>query len=139
MKLKLRELRIGNIINGIYHDYDDGIDEELELETICKVATLDSTYSGDYSIYVESEKDIEVFSDFEGIKITKEGLIEIGFENTHDENYQAGKIVVEFNEKYTYVYIICPMPWIELDHIEYIHQIQNLYFILEGEELSKSV
>jgi len=139
MNVKLRELRIGNLIKGIYHDYDDGIEEEIENEIICEVVTLDVTCSGDYPIYVESKADIEIFSDFKGIEITKERLIALGFENTFDENYQAGKIVVEFNEKYTYVYIVCPMPWIELEDIEYIHQIQNLYFAIEGEDLTRKI
>lgn len=139
MSVKLKELRIGNLIKGIYHDYDDGIDEEIENETICEVVTLDVSSSGDYPIYVYSDEDMENFSDFKGIEITKEGLIELGFENVFDENYQAGKIVVEFKEKYTYVYIVCPMPWIELEHIEYIHQIQNLYYAIEGEDLTRKI
>jgi hypothetical protein len=42
MSFKLKELRIGNLIKGIYHDYDDGIDEEIENEIITPITELEN-------------------------------------------------------------------------------------------------
>ena len=108
--MKAREVRLGNlVIDG--HDM-----EKVNARMIAMLA-------GNHA-------------DFDPIPINKELLTQLGFENVFDENYQAGKIVVELNEKCTYVYVVCPMPWIELEHIKYVHQLQNLYFALTGEELT---
>ena len=145
--MKASELRIGNLIKGIYHDYDDGIDEEIENETICKVVTLDVSGSGDYPIYVYSDEDIEHFSEFKPIPLTEEWLLKFGFEKLNTKMsdcfvFQKGlwRVAIKDNIEKTYEWVlwherISPPTWC-LSRFEYVHQLQNLYFALTGEELT---
>jgi hypothetical protein len=134
--MKANELRIGNLIKGIYHDYDDGIDEEIENETVCKVATLDVSGSVDYPIYVYSDGEIEHFGDFEPIPLTEEWLLNLGFIKKNGYGFikkdLAGNIFysVETKEHFMFQYHDLRIK------IKHVHQLQNLYFALTGEELT---
>jgi hypothetical protein len=137
--MKGNELRIGNLIKGIYHDYDDGIDEEIENETICKVVTLDVSGIGDYPIYVYSDEDIEHFSEFKPIPLTEEWLLKFGFGKTEWDNFNSYRLMIGNND-YTIVLYSdgnCEVGDIITCKIEYVHQLQNLYFALTGEELKQ--
>lgn len=137
--MKASELRIGNLINGIYYDFvnEDEYDE-IEKETICTVATLDSTDMCDYRIYVESEVDIETFSDFQPIPLTEEWLLKFGFgceakiggDGIEFRVYHFD--VLTFNTNHGWWYKVQRMNDTQL---EYVHQLQNFYFALTGEEL----
>lgn len=135
--MKAEELRIGNLIKGIYHDY--GIDEEIENETICKVATLDVSGNGDYPIYVYSNEDIEHFSEFKPIPLTEEWLLKFGFEfhiNANCQNFYYEKdafICIRGDEDFEWFRYYNGDFYHEL---KYVHQLQNLYFALTGEELT---
>lgn len=139
--MKASELRIGNLIKGIYHDYDDGIDEEIENETICKVVTLDVSGSGDYPIYVYSDENIEHFSEFKPIPLTEEWLLKFGFqEHPNDYYYFEGyKIRFDLDNDLTpikFYFLFFDIGDWEME-IKYVHQIQNLYFALKEEELKQ--
>jgi hypothetical protein len=134
--MQASELRIGNWINGIYHDYDDGINEDIENETICKVVTLDVSGSGDYPIYVYSDEDIEHFSDFKPIPLTEEWLLKLEFIKKNGYGFikkdLAGNLFysVETKEHFMFQYHNLRIK------IKHVHQLQNLYFALTGEELT---
>jgi hypothetical protein len=138
--MKASELRIGNLIKGVYYKHDDE-DEETELETICKVVTLDVSGIGDYPIYVYSDEDIEHFSDFEPIPLTEEWLLKFGFEVSGGEiSYNKNKLSIYYGDTIlsgkngrTYW-----NSWTILEESpKYVHQLQNLYFALTGEELKQ--
>jgi hypothetical protein len=76
--MTVSELRIGNLVNGIYADNYGHLKID-EKETICKVTTLDISDLSDYPIYVESDEGIEHFDEFEGIPLTEEWLLKFGF------------------------------------------------------------
>jgi hypothetical protein len=142
--MKARELRIGNFINGIYHDYDDGSQEDIENETLCKVVTLDVSGNGDYPIYVYSDEDIEHFSVFKPIPLTEEWLIEFGFSREVKVGSEMGTDGVEFRVYHFDVLTFNTNHgwWYKVQRIndtplEYVHQLQNLYFALTGEELTR--
>ena len=145
--MKANELRIGNLIKGIYHDYDDGIDEEIENETICKVVTLDVSGSGDYPIYVYSDEDIEHFSEFKPIPLTEEWLLKFGFYlrdgfsntfklNVEKHQYDCSEITYSEKEGLFRFSNGQQKGTTLIPHIKYVHQLQNLYFALIGEELT---
>jgi hypothetical protein len=142
------ELRINNIINGIYHNFSDE-DEDIELETICKVITLDETGSLDYPIYVESDEDIEQFSQFQGIPLTEEWLNKSDLEKIdHVNMWQKGNFAIWYQKGHDAYGQLCHgyFYFVTLDlaktkvitpfRIKYVHQLQNLYFSLVGEELT---
>lgn len=145
MVLKAQELRIANLIKGIYHDYDDGIDEEIENETICEVVTLDVSGSGDYSIYVYSDENIENFSDFKPIPLTEEWLLKFGFDKVGIALTSIA--IAPLNLPCTFNLPNTPFSFCQgklilttgtgdfCVNIEYVHQLQNLHFALTGEEL----
>jgi hypothetical protein len=136
--MKASELRIGNFINGFYYKYGDE-DEQDELKTICTVTTLDDGSMGDYPIYVESDEDIEVFVNFEGIPLTEEWLLKFGFEKSKTSSqFDKEKLTIQIANELEYhkkgrTYF---NSWAILEESpKYVHQLQNLYFALIGEEL----
>lgn len=148
MSMKPQELRIGNIINGIYHTYDDGDNEEMKLETTCTVATLDQTGASDYPIWVYSDEQIEHFSEFERIPLTEEWLSKFEFEHVETRGRWIKDKFVIWKQRY-----LDPLSIFEqnkfylqtIDYegniftlnleIKYVHQLQNLYYCFCGEEL----
>ena len=140
--MKASELRIGNLINGIYHAYDDGINEDIQNETICKVVTLDVSGSGDYQIYVYSDEDIEQFSEFEPITLTEEWLLKFGFKAKtinhnfrieSDTDFQISSAARNVNTNERSIFYLQSEFGTK---INYVHQLQNIYFALIGEELT---
>jgi len=144
--MKASELRIGNLIKGVYYKHDDE-DEETELETICKVVTLDVSGLGDYPIYVYSDEDIEHFSDFEPIPLTEEWLVKFGFDKVGIALTSIA--IAPLNLPCTFNLPNTPFNFCQgklilttgtgdfCVNIEYVHQLQNLYFALTGEELKQ--
>lgn len=137
-ELSEKELRIGNKILGIYID-----DCENHIDERCTVLGLDSVGMAEYKIWVESENTVyEHYDYFEGIPLTEEWLVELGF----TEHGQGSRRF--YDGKFEY-YIYCDK--IGRSHfysfnyqsgeshyiaeIQYVHQLQNLYFALKGEEL----
>jgi hypothetical protein len=89
----------------------------------------------EYRIYVESDLNIETFSDFEPIPLTEEWLLKFGFEWKNHGLHKDNWVIRQFggdwtiflsNEKYNFDIKLC-----------YVHQLQNLYFALTGEELKQ--
>ena len=128
--MKANELRIGNFVNGIYTDNYGHLKMD-EKSTICKVITLDNSDLCDYPIYVESDEGIEHFDEFEPIQLTEEWLLKFGFER-NGKKLTFWKIdlvedeegIFSFDEARIYI------------DVKYVHQLQNLYFALTGEELT---
>ncbi len=132
--MEISELRIGNLIIGNYYDDDD----DIEKETICKVVTLDSVYMWEYRIYVESDQNIETFSAYEPIPLTEEWLLKFGF--TDEEDY----LELEIHESLSIIYVgylalMLDGVIIQINDVnsDKVHQLQNLYFALTGEELKQ--
>lgn len=110
------ELRIGNLV------YD-----EIE---VCKVDAI-------FNDFVRVLCDNTVINLFEPktIPITEEWLLKMGFENNHSSvNFKTF-----YNNGFDYrieLYSDGKVFFDELREIQYVHQLQNLYFALTGEELT---
>jgi hypothetical protein len=117
--MKANELRIGNKI--IFSE--DG--------TIFTVGSIEEkgfmVQNEEETAWIESEE-------FEPIPLTEEWLLKFGFA-WKNFAFRDGKFTVRFQKEF-YVYLsvegIRPIT-IKLD---YVHQLQNLYFTLTGEELT---
>lgn len=76
---------------------------------------------------------------FEPIPLTEEWLIKFGFKISKygfptKNNFQVGHVTTD--ENYQFEYSLGTIgKWI-LKDIKYVHQLQNLYFALTGEELT---
>jgi hypothetical protein len=71
---------------------------------------------------------------FDPIPLTEEWLLKFGFvSNPYEDRYEKGTIHIECDKTKGATYL-----WVEnMPHIKYAHQLQNLYFALTGEELTK--
>ena len=116
------ELRIGNLV------YRLGVAFPLCVEEISKNEIVVS--------FLESKEMCEKrpVTEFEGIPLTKEWLLKFGFLSNEDYSpmcYGNGTIGGFFDGKYFHY---------DISRVQYVHQLQNLYNSLTGEELiSKTV
>lgn len=124
--MNIRELRIGNYINGIIGD-----DSELVL---CSVTGYDPK---DEFLFVTNDNNIHYaeFVDFEPIPLTEERFKSLNpkFQYLRDFSaiYDLQGITIEFSG----YGLPNPKFFISGIEIKSIHQLQNLYFALTGEEL----
>jgi len=134
------ELRIGNVI------WDD-VCNELHGNGLVKIKSLSET-TAHYISLIKSDfgkfNSGVSYINAKGVLITPEILEKCGFERQNygwtinklnesddscfclfDMNYNSGDLLLELNAAY------CPCP-----KVEHLHQLQNLYFALCGEELN---
>jgi hypothetical protein len=117
--MKTNELRIGNYLNG-----KQGHVIVSEIRTNNSVKIHDNTSRFYVGICLIP------------IKITTEWLLKLGFEyNDNIGLYQNGGFDVDIEDDvYCHFYMNDYGDWYK--YIEYVHQLQNLYFALTGEELT---
>ena len=111
--MKANELRIGNYVKGIGHN----------IAWLVEGIEKDFIYTSDHW---------RLLSSFEGMPLTEEELINLGFihaGNFHDcINYKLNGIDI-------WLYANNEIAFGKWD-LKYVHQLQNLYFALTGEELT---
>ena len=123
------DLRIGN-----YHFYRivDDLDERKEYDEICQIDY------GDLRILTEFKDSPE----YKPIPLTKEWLLKFGF--VKEERYYArgvhqrlfsGLMNLKF-DRLLQMWVFSVGRYSDITRIEYVHQLQNLYFALTGEELT---
>jgi hypothetical protein len=110
--MKANELRIGNWV-------------EYELYGVKNIQQIEHT-------------DFEFISDNElrcakPIPLTEELLVKLWFEKSSDNNYYKGGTFTIYNRFGNFGLIGGSLSWKEF---KYLHQLQNLYFALTGEELT---
>ena len=129
--MEANELRIGNLIE--YRIQDD-LDDRKDWWEVSKIDATDLCI-------LESNIDY----DFRPIPLTEEWLLKFGF----NKEYQKGYIGIdvcnsdfvlteplkmgEWQTNYTFQFETGSVP--KFKEIKYVHQLQNLYFALTGEEL----
>lgn len=123
--MKASELRIGNLIQ-LYRKPED------KEKTVFQVTAIDSTETTDY-VALSDGFVVNVKSGIEPIPLTKEWLIKFGFDDMINGVYIDNKYqVVIYKDILGYYF----EPYQgRKTIIEYVHQLQNLYFALTGEEL----
>jgi hypothetical protein len=133
MKLKASELKIGNIIQlDPTKDWYHKDDLTMIVESISKEGINFSVSPGG-GIYWENLDD-KVY-----IPLTEEWLLKFGFVVKELADYVKTDFTVYEKGKF----VINDAFWVEFDDfdirleykLEYVHQLQNLYFALTGEEL----
>ena len=138
--MKVRELRIGNYISGIYINGDcSEYDSYEENEELCKVVGIDSVGFSEYNIWVDGleKSGIENYDSFEPIPITEEWLLKFGFEfNVLTNRSELDDWRFDITKPANYDgFLLCEGSTAITDRIKYVHQLQNLYFAFTGEEL----
>ncbi len=123
--MKPNELRIGNLVRAIHPDYNE------------KYLTVESIDIDSINIHFRKYD----LSEIKSIPITEEWLLNLGFMETDSVQYDGlrafeipswGRIIIRNNKLESDEYYFLDGL---LQDIYYIHQLQNLYFALTGEEL----
>ncbi len=125
--LKATEFRIGNLVNYLI------IDELDKRKQWYEVSEIDHD-----DLYVLGIKD-EMNQDYQPIQITEKWLLNFGFLIV-----ETNKCVEAFRENFRYSIqqVNNSEQWFWCDgknvitNLKYIHQLQNLYFAITGEELT---
>lgn len=126
--MKANELRIGNLVTG------------YPINSINKIISIRENIIGNIPIKSRGEYLYPV-EDASGIELTEEWLLKAGFKNIKLEKNQSfyrrqndnlNLLIEEFLEKGQWR---AKIGFCFLAKIEYVHQLQNLYFVLTNEEL----
>ena len=106
--MEAKELRIGNWVN-----FDDHLIKEQQVTYLRKDADL---------------------SDVSPLFLTEEWLVKFGFEKPMNGSWFSNdKLEIDLSNGFR-VFLLGGVKSIEIKHV---HQLQNLYFALTGEELTK--
>jgi hypothetical protein len=115
--MEISKLQNGALVYGLYQEED-----EIVYKTICKVKGYDPFNN---FLWVDSKDEIEEFIGFEPIPLTEEWLLKCQIKNK--------RLILGGS-----VFTICGRTrdyrLLDQDYL-YLHQLQNLYFALTGEEL----
>jgi hypothetical protein len=120
--MKANELRIGN-----YYEYFivDKLDSRKEWWQLSKIDTTDLSY------LVNNDDD----EDFRPIPLTEEWLFKLGFE-LNGCNFELPNFRFHITKPANYDgFLFCDGCSVITEKIQYVHQLQNLYFTLTNEEI----
>lgn len=138
--MKAQDLRLGNYINAL-EDYDQAIASQV-IALSSGDADIDE-YGNRILFYTLNGEYAPEQCTVEGIPITSDWLVRLGFEEGSDDygfldnDYSIEFIVLKDCMSVLFRYYddsIC----FSLDHIKYVHQLQNLFFALTGKEITTS-
>ena len=123
--MKATELRIGNLINHdnghVYWSVDSISNYELDI-------TIDD-HQGDITVCCVIYKSVQP------IPLTEEWLLKFGFEKDEDNDFYLDASYFDICYQNKKWYLRQDGELFDLIDIDYVHQFQNLYFALTGEEL----
>lgn len=126
-KVEARDFRIGNKVNWIRKDQNLP-DEIVEVYSITRSAVR---------VYTEIEELDEVliyFDSISGIPLTEYWLLKFGFEKRDSIHYYNESFHIAFdNDRFWFMGVNYKVGGIELQSV---HQLQNLFFSLTGQELT---
>jgi hypothetical protein len=110
--MKPNELRIGNYIY---------LSDKEKVWEILDGHEIDECYENPYT---------------KSIYLTEEWLLKLGFQsNPYQDRYEKGVLHIECDKTKGYLQLWCEqLP--QAIFIKYVHQLQNLYFALTGQELT---
>jgi hypothetical protein len=87
----------------------------------------------DFKKWVDVKWDAPAFNP---IPLTEEWLVKFGCENTAD-GFIIDRFRLFYNEVYKFWYVLDHGTGTYLTKVEYVHEWQNCYFVLNGEELPR--
>jgi len=123
--MKVEELRIGNLLR------DKVTKTELRVIKLTEQDII--TYVIDRSMFPLLDG-----WGAEPIPLTEEWKLKFGFEKTEWDNFNSYRLIIGNNDYAIVLYSDgnCEVGDIITCKIEYVHQLQNLYFALKSEELT---
>lgn len=129
--MKANELRLGNLVLVKHHFYDDG-----NKKLIDKIWTV-SSVNGLRIDYVENNCKGCPPKTPNPIPLTEEWLVKFGFKGSaKNVKFELCFHSMKLRFHFRYDKLICHLVGVPINlHVYSIHQLQNLYFALTGEEL----
>ena len=127
--MKTTELRFGNLIYEVWNGKKD--------ITIFDF-TLYESHDANGKTHFDPISKCEILDKIEPIPLTEEWLLKFGFENQQIELDYPDKLLIisaTVGGKYYFYLDDADGSTFGLNYIQYVHQLQNLYFILTGTEL----
>lgn len=121
--IKANELRIGNLLYKCF--YTNGVEDRREIIDVKEIINDPVHWEANY----------------EPISLTEEWLLKFGAEKLTSRTFRIFNYVLVYHdgEEYYQIGIQFPnSPIIHLANIKFVHQLQNLYFALTGEELKRN-
>jgi len=117
--MKANELRIGNLLGS----YNKGEED--------RVLTINAQ-----NILVEAKANNQGYTRYRPIPLTEEWLLRFGFEKNNNNQFILikGSVDILFNKDLNGW--TCDGINFSINMTEHVHQLQNLYFALTGEELT---
>lgn len=114
--MKANELRLGNIIEFNKEPFN-----------VCVI----------YDNAIENESWCKPLNELHPIPLTKEWLVKFGFDGRKDFKW-IGIVGVQLRDSKYYISLkdLSNVLFHSIVEIKYVHQLQNLYFTLTGEELT---
>lgn len=86
---------------------------------------------------IHADGDWDYIYEHKPIPLTEEWLTRFGFDETGYMNIKSGGIIqVTMNFIGSVMYSINGSHWVDISDCRYVHQLQNLYHALTGEELT---
>jgi hypothetical protein len=131
-----KELRLGNMVGVPRKVFGDGLHPRPEVVVCVVVGITKDVIKASYSYAERLLWRGFDFCEIEPIPLTEEHLLEAGFEEYNEEEGEDGitdyyrKNGIIFSRRYGTI-VDC----VTHAQIQYLHQLQNLYFALTGEEL----
>ena len=119
--MKVNEIRIGN-----YHYYHivDPLDERGEYDEVCQID------ADDFRVLTEF-----VCPEYKPILLTEEWLLKFGCEKAK-RGFVIDRFRLTYNEKYKFWYVVDDSTLSYITKVEFVHEWQNVYFVLNGTELT---
>jgi hypothetical protein len=135
--MKSSELRIGNLVR-----INNDLLPETRRET-CSVYGVNERFDNEFPdstgvISLRNIRNTRTYSQFdefiEPIPLTEEWLLKFGFKDRYDY-WKKGGVKMVWSSRIVRTGERLGIRHKKCDHIVYVHQLQNLYFALTGEEL----
>lgn len=118
--MKAKELRVGNLVNDVGS-------QPFKVAALCIVALVQCEAIG------------KIHLGYNPILLTEDWFLVFGLKKDHNNRYVASNwsgLCFEFKSQW-YCYRYTNIGIIEITYgIKYVHQLQNLFFALTGEELT---
>ncbi len=132
--MDVKELRIGNWVELVVEDGDEMVDS---FEPIAQIQSIDyDVFTPTEKVYFisSSNEDVAYMGMAKPIPLTEEWLVKLGFVKLINDLFEIG--LYHYNAKEQRFYYSKDQDN-EIDYavVEHVHQLQNLYFALTGEEL----
>lgn len=136
-KMKSTEIRIGNFVTDeFYESFSTIIEvESINEKGINLLIEDDGKWAEISDRWIEPEYKFDLLF---GIPLTEEWLLKFGFEKSNIYCFGNHKLIIEssMGDRHSCRYRINPDESIWIVELNYVHELQNIYFALTGEELT---